>query len=141
MKIEDLLREAGREAASEGCRPEVEDRLREEFRRRHRLAVWPAWLAAAAAFAGVAWFVARAPEPAIAPVARELRTDFFAFDPLAAEGVTDAYIVRVKVPRATMASFGIPVSPDNFDQRVDADLLVSGDGAPRAIRFVRTGIQ
>lgn len=141
MKIEDLLREAGRDGAGEGCRPEIEDRLRKEFRRRHRRVLWPAWLAAAAAFAGLAWLVARAPEPASPPVAQEVRTEFFAFDPLAAEGVTDPYIVRVKVPRATMASFGIPVSPDSFDQRVEADLLVSGDGAPRAIRFVRAAVK
>lgn len=140
MTIQDLLSEAGRECRSAGCRPEVEDRLRAEFRRMRRPAAWRGWLGAAAAFAAAAWLVTRAPEPAAAPAAQELRTEFFAFDPLAAEGVTDAYIVRVRVPKATMASFGIPVSPDSFDQRVEADLLVSGDGAPRAIRFVRTAV-
>lgn len=141
MKIEDLLREAGREGRSQGCRPEVEDRLRAEFRRTRRRAAWRGWLAAAAAFAGLAWLVARVPEPASPPVAQEVRTEFFAFDPLAAEGVTDPYIVRVRVPKSTMASFGFPVSPDSFDQQVEADLLVSGDGAPRAIRFVRTAVR
>lgn len=138
MKIDDLLREAGQGARGEGCRPAVEDRLREEFRRRHRRTARPTWLAAAAAFAAVAWFVARTPDPVAPPVAREVRTEFFAFDPLAAEGVGDAYIVRVRVPRATMASYGIPVNPESLDQRVEADLLVGGDGAARAIRFVRT---
>lgn len=141
MKIEDLLKEAGREGVSEGCRPEIEDRLREAFRQRHRRPAWPAWLAAAAAGAALLWVVARTPEPAAAPVAREVRTEFFAFDPLAAEWVGDAYIVRVRVPGSTMAAYGIPVTPDSFDRRVDADLLVSGDGAPRAIRFVRTSVR
>lgn len=138
MKIEDLLREAGRDGAGEGCHPHVEDRLRQEFRRWRRRTPGTARLAAAAAIVVAAWLAVRTPEPAEKAAARELRTEFFTLDPLAAEGMTDLYIVRVKVPRATMASFGIPVSPESFDERVEAELLVSGDGAPRAIRFVRT---
>jgi hypothetical protein len=141
VKIEDLLREAGREGRSEGCRPQVEDRLISEFRRKNRKAAWPAWMAVAAACVALAWMVARVPEPAAAPVAQEVRTEFFALDPLAEEGIAGAYVVRVKVPQSTMASFGIPVNADHFDQRVDADLLVSSDGAARAIRFVRTDFQ
>jgi hypothetical protein len=45
--------------------------------------------------------------------------------------------MRVQVPRATMASFGLPVNQDLLDQRVDADVLLGSDGNARAIRFVR----
>jgi hypothetical protein len=141
VNIEDLLKEAARESRGEGCGPEVEGRLRHQFRRRQRRPAWPAWFGAVAACAAAAWIVARAREPVAAPVVREVRTEFFAVDPLAGEGMTDAYLVRVKVPRATMAAYGIPVSADSFDERVEADILVSGDGAVRAIRFVRTEVR
>ena len=46
-------------------------------------------------------------------------------------------IVRVEVPRATLANFGIPVNMDRYNERVRADILVAVDGTPRAIRFVQ----
>lgn len=69
---------------------------------------------------------------------REVRTAFYALDAgvLAEPGGT--FVIRIKVPRAAMASFGLPVNQDLADQRVDADLLIGEDGTARAIRFVRT---
>jgi hypothetical protein len=46
-------------------------------------------------------------------------------------------IVRVEVPRTTMASFGLPVNMDRYNERVKADVLVGVDGVPHAIRFVQ----
>jgi hypothetical protein len=46
-------------------------------------------------------------------------------------------IVRARVPRATMVSFGLPISQERADSPVAADMLISPDGVVRAIRFVR----
>lgn len=48
------------------------------------------------------------------------------------------HVVRVEVPRATLASFGLPVGGgEQPGARVKADLLLGNDGIARAIRFVR----
>jgi hypothetical protein len=46
-------------------------------------------------------------------------------------------IMRVEVPRSTLASFGLPINMNRAGQRVKADLLVGWDGSARAIRFVQ----
>jgi hypothetical protein len=47
-----------------------------------------------------------------------------------------AEIYRVRVPRATLSSFG--VLPDGrLDESMEADLVVGSDGVARAIRFIR----
>jgi hypothetical protein len=45
-------------------------------------------------------------------------------------------IVRVELPRAALASFGLPVADAGDAQRILADLIVSADGTPEAIRLV-----
>ena len=45
-------------------------------------------------------------------------------------------IVRVELPRAALASFGLPVADTGDAQRILADLIVSADGTPEAIRLV-----
>lgn len=137
MKIEDLLREAGARDREEGCRSAVEERLLAEFSCKAKRRTWPAWAMAAAAAIALFAILARVPEPLPQEAApREVHTDFFALDPYAGEAAGDAYIVRVRVPRAAMANFGLPVRPELLDQRVEADLLVGGDGMTKAIRFV-----
>jgi hypothetical protein len=46
-------------------------------------------------------------------------------------------VVRVELPRSTMARFGLPVNMERYGERVKADVLVSADGLARAIRFVQ----
>ncbi len=46
-------------------------------------------------------------------------------------------VVRTRVPRTTMISFGLPISQERADAPVTADMLISPDGVVRAIRFVR----
>jgi hypothetical protein len=46
-------------------------------------------------------------------------------------------IVRLTMPRTALASFGLPVSTDQANTQVAADLLVDQAGIPRAIRLVR----
>lgn len=46
-------------------------------------------------------------------------------------------VVRVEMPRTTLASFGLPMNPELSGERVKADVLLGEDGMARAIRFVR----
>ncbi|MGA2846208.1 MAG: hypothetical protein ABSF68_12365 [Candidatus Acidiferrales bacterium] len=57
----------------------------------------------------------------------------YADDPAALEG---GAIVRVTLPRSALRSFGLPVTESDGTDRVFADLLVSEDGTPQAIRLV-----
>lgn len=58
----------------------------------------------------------------------------YADDPAALEG---GAIVRVTLPRSALASFGLPFTESEGTDRVSADLIVSQDGTPQAIRLVR----
>jgi len=57
----------------------------------------------------------------------------YADDPSA---IDDGAVVRVEMPRAALASFGLPVAAMESDGTVRADLIVSADGTPQAIRLV-----
>jgi hypothetical protein len=57
----------------------------------------------------------------------------YADDPAASEG---GAIVRVTLPRSALASFGLPIAESEGTDRVSADLIVSQDGTPQAIRLV-----
>src|SRR5580704_3156554 len=57
----------------------------------------------------------------------------YADDPAALEG---GAIVRVTLPRSALASFGLPITESDGTERVSADLVVSQDGTPQAIRLV-----
>jgi hypothetical protein len=57
----------------------------------------------------------------------------YADDPSALD---DGTVVRVEMPRAALASFGLPVAAMESDGTVRADLIVSADGTPQAIRLV-----
>ncbi|WP_269531051.1 hypothetical protein [Chitinimonas sp. BJYL2] len=77
--------------------------------------------------------------PALAEA--ELTTAFFPVgDPRRIQAAAHARMVRVSLPRAVMAEYGLPVSPELADQPVEADLLVGDDGATMALRFVRTNL-
>ena len=45
-------------------------------------------------------------------------------------------IVRMELPRAALASFGLPIADFGDAQRILADLVVSADGTPQAVRLV-----
>ncbi|MBC7453350.1 MAG: hypothetical protein H7335_06535 [Massilia sp.] len=52
------------------------------------------------------------------------------------EQEADAQLVRTNVPRAALASLGVPVTPQNAGEAVRAEMLVGADGAPLALRLV-----
>jgi hypothetical protein len=45
-------------------------------------------------------------------------------------------VMRVRLPRQSLRSLGIPVNEERMFERVPADLLMGEDGLARAIRFV-----
>jgi hypothetical protein len=68
----------------------------------------------------------------------EIATDFFPVGDGRAVNLQDGgQLMRVEVPRSTMARFGLPVNFERGNERVKADVLVSTDGLARAIRFVQ----
>jgi len=70
--------------------------------------------------------------------AAEVMTDFYPIGytntPNLQEG---GQLLRVELPRAAVARFGLPVNMDRAGQRVKADVLVGSDGLAQAIRFVQ----
>lgn len=48
----------------------------------------------------------------------------------------EARVLEADVPRAALASMGVPVSPDNAGDSVRAEMLVGADGSPLALRLV-----
>jgi hypothetical protein len=50
-------------------------------------------------------------------------------------------LVRVRLPRAVLDSFGIPVEAERRMERIQADVLLGGDGQAHAIRFVQPAPQ
>jgi hypothetical protein len=57
----------------------------------------------------------------------------YAYDPSELEG---GAVVRVVLPRAALASYGLPVEGMGVADHVTADMVVSQDGTPQAIRLV-----
>jgi hypothetical protein len=70
--------------------------------------------------------------------ADEVSTDFFPL-PYSNVPAPAGHMVRIQVPRAALASFGVPsfASGDDASPTVLADVVVGDDGLARAVRFVR----
>ena len=60
----------------------------------------------------------------------------YAYDPSHLEG---GAVVRVVLPRAALISYGLPVEAMGVSDQVTADMVVSEDGTPQAIRLVAQG--
>jgi hypothetical protein len=57
----------------------------------------------------------------------------YADDPSETQG---GAVVRVDLPRASLVSMGVPVAGLNANGHVVADLMLSEDGTPQAIRLI-----
>jgi hypothetical protein len=55
----------------------------------------------------------------------------------AATPLEGGQLVRVRLPRAALASLGLPLNVERDNEPVKADVLIGNDGLARAIRFVR----
>jgi hypothetical protein len=123
----------------------LDDALAARFRRQHavrRPALW--WmppLALAAAVALVTWMV-RGPMPRpvlpeTIPTAAADAGPFLALKPLeriALEPGTT--VVTTEFPRALLADWGLPVSPERAGEPVRAEMLYSADGEALAVRLL-----
>jgi hypothetical protein len=101
---------------------------------------WIAWpLALAATLAVVSILVrslASTPPAELDSVPAAARAAFTPVVPIAQiEASSDAMVVPARVPRMTLAQFGVPVDPARADDAVDTELLVRPDGALLAYRF------
>lgn len=131
--LNEVLRDLAEKERAQRAPARVEMVLLREFRRRRRR-WWPAGAAAAALI--VASIVALRPGPPPREAARPVRTEFIPVayaEPLRPE--ESARIVRVRLPRATLVSFGLPVNPERLDDRIEADVLLGEDNLVRAVRF------
>ena len=108
---------------------------------RHSI-LWPLALAAAV---GVLSFVVRSLPPSDDPAPSSRASaasdaERHAFTPVVSadelRAVGEAVVVPARVPRLTLAQFGLPIDPGRVDDAVDAELLVRRDGALLAYRFV-----
>jgi len=71
-------------------------------------------------------------------VNNEIATDFIPLSYMSAASLQDGgQIIRVQLPRAALANFGLPVNMDRYNERVKADVLYGVDGLAHAIRFVK----
>jgi len=126
----------------------LEAALTAEFRKRHAKARRPAlwWmppLALAATVALVSWMV-HAPivlqpsPPAIEDVAGESDPGpFLALRPLERIALEPgATVVATEFPRALLADWGLPVSPERASEPVRAEMLYSAQGEPLAVRLL-----
>jgi hypothetical protein len=141
------LRALAADEAHQGASPQVETTLRQAVRtlalsRRRQRATFLAVAAALIIVTSASWglVVRHAPPPSRGgdrTAIREVATDFL---PLTYGHlpVSDAYIVRIEVPRSALVAFGLAAAdmPAASDDRVDADVLVGVDGLARAVRFV-----
>ncbi len=57
---------------------------------------------------------------------------------LYSDAAESVQVVRVKLPRAALASFGLPVAEEPGQDKIQADVALGEDGIARAVRFVRT---
>jgi len=107
--------------------------------RRHGWIAWPLALAAAVT---VISFVTRALAPNATPDAPPRHAaaapaSFMPVVPLAElERAGDALVVPARLPRMSLAQFGLPVNPALAADAIDTELLVRSDGAVLAVRFV-----
>jgi hypothetical protein len=141
MRVGELRREMHEVAVPEG----IERALRARFRERHAGARrprlwWMPPLALAATIGIVSWMIrgVTVPQPAANPSAMAVEGEpFLALRPLeriALEPGTT--VVTAEFPRALLADWGLPVSPDRAGEPVRAEMLYSRDGEALAIRLV-----
>jgi len=145
-EVRDALRALADEARCAEAPARVEAALVAAFRQQvaeaRPVRVWwlPRWAVAAAAgvllVAGAVTVLHREAPPARA-ARQEIVTEFFPLvyepNPAPAEYLQ---LVRVKLPRPVLGSFGLPVNPERLAEPVQADVILDEVGVARAIRFV-----
>lgn len=128
----------------------VEKELMAAFAKQHARKRWyrriprPAFAGAGALamVAVAAVLVFKAPLPAAdgpQMIQRDERGFFIALDSLERiEGEPNPRMIETEVPRMELASLGVSVTPENAGDSVLAEMLVSADGDPLALRLTST---
>lgn len=128
----------------------VEKELMAAFARQHARRRWyqriprAAWagasgvaMLAVAALVAVNMSLPAADGPQL--VQRDERGFFIALDSLERiEREPNPRMIETEVPRMELASLGVPVTPENAGDSVIAEMLVSADGDPLALRLTST---
>jgi hypothetical protein len=142
----DAVRHALREhAAPEAAEEALVARFRQQKRKSARPALW--WmppLALAATVALVSWMVrAPAAKPELAGISYSAEPapadpgPFLALKPLERIALEPgATVVSTEFPRALLAAWGLPVSPDRAGEPVRAEMLYSAEGEALAVRLI-----
>lgn len=143
-RLDELKGELQRQHAPDA----IEANLLAEFRKRRARARRPAlwWmppLALAATVALVSWMVnAPLPIPTETPVEQLIAGEadpgpFLALRPLERIALEPgATVVATEFPRALLADWGLPVSPERAGEPVRAEMLYSAQGEPLAVRLL-----
>ncbi len=149
----DVLREA---LQAHNTPAAVEKQLQQAFARRHghaapgrrwlgRAGQWFAPAVGLAAATGMAAWVSLSPmsnagmvveNPAV--VVRDDGAPFIALQPM--ERITaepEPRLIETAVPRSMLASLGLPVNPEVAGEAMHAQMLVSADGQPLAMRLTQ----
>jgi hypothetical protein len=140
LKLDELKRALAAHEAPAALEAVLARRFRETRTAERRPRLW--WmppLALAATVALVSW-IARTPvhAPAAQSQAESDAGPFLALRPLdriALEPGT-TIVRRTEFPRAMLADWGLPVSPERAAEPVHAEMLYSVDGEPLAVRFL-----
>jgi hypothetical protein len=135
--LNDALRALAEESSARGAPERVEAALLTEIRRRRarRQTRWIGFAAAAAVLVVVSVMTLR-PSPPPMAVRQRVSTEFIPVvygQPFHPDD--GGRIVRVRMPRTTLASFGLPVNQDRLDERIQAEVLLGEDNLVRAVRF------
>jgi len=143
-RLAELAREIGRlqpPAAIEGALVAQFRRSRRPAQARPRL-WWMPPLALAATLGVMSWMV-RTPVPnnpaawALPPMVESDPSPFLALKPLERIALEPATtVVATEFPRALLADWGLPVSPDRAGEPVRAEMLYSADGEALAVRLI-----
>ena len=126
----------------------VESALLAQFRRTHRRSRRPRFwwmppIALAATIALATWMLrgSRAPDPVVierTPIPADAGP-FLALRPMdrmtLEPGTTT--VVTTEFPRALLADWGLPVSPERAGEPVRAEMLYSAEGEPLAVRLIQ----
>ena len=143
LRLDAVKRDLALHAAPDAIEGALAARFRRHKARAKRPRLW--WmppLALAATVGIVSWMV-RAPlhaprvASAVPAVTEADPGPFLALKPLeriALEPGTT--VVSTEFPRALLADWGLPVSPDRAGEPVRAEMLYSADGEPLAVRLV-----
>jgi hypothetical protein len=146
LKLDELKRELADHHAPDAVEAVLVARFRKTKPATSRPRFW--WmppLALAATIAVTSWMI-RGPMPhsqdlvTLAPPTSTLEGDpgpFLALQPLdRIAAAPNTRVVTTEFPRALLADWGLPVSPDRAGEPVRAEMLYSNDGEPLAVRIL-----